>query len=1178
MSRNNIIKYTTYFIIVIVACLFLSYTTLSIQNIILVSGQYLDQKGNAIDEATVKYLQAGLEAGSDITDDEGNFSFQATLVGMQPIAATYQDNFEIIGANPFTQETRFRADVEEEGILSVFGMQGKLIAQEELQAGSYDIRWGGQNAAPGVYLVNLQTKKAQKTVKIVQQQSSSRGLEARMINTALVLNSYKSSTMTDDSITFTKPNTSYVHIPAYGHDTTFTQIGNVGIEVLEQIQSVIANIGDTLEWNTYDYHYNDDETIISTIIPGAEIINDSTYRFIVTEAGVFTQEVELQDQDLALTPETFVWEVYVDQPNIPPVAVDDYLETNEDEQGQVDLDANDYDPDGEVIPSLIEIITEPIHGEIVVDEEGLALYIPASNYNGQDEIEYRIPDNEGLWDTAMVYVQINPMDDGPIATDPIPDQEGFEDNPMFENISDNYYHPDGDLVNIVEVEGLPEGSDWSQEGQVVAINAPENYNGTITGIVMHGEDPDGDPITFNEFNWTLMPMNDAPVAQNDGAVTEYNTAVEIDVAANDYDIDDGLDLESIIITENPEHGTAEPIGGGKILYTPENGFSGTDPFKYQISDNGNPPPILFDEADVNVSVAQGNTPPIANDDNYNTGEDVPHVGTPAENDTDLETGVDPNSLNIIINTENGLATVENGIVTYEPNPNWYGEDSLQYEISDFGDPIMKDSAWVHYTVAWENDAPTANDDIANVNEDESVDIPVTNNDNDDLDPEGGIDETTVTITTPPNNGQATANTDGSITYDPNPNWNGTDTLYYKVKDNGVPPPALWSNIAEVIVHVAPMNDDPSISIDDQVVDEDTPTPHVLDDNLDDNASDPDGDDLTYTVVSQTNTDLANVEVQNDIELVLAYLQADGYGSSIIGVEADDGNGGADTAYFELTVDQLNDTYFKIINIMTNQKWTGNLKLGSETIYLADGDTVLQVTPGTKEVNAEVEGSWDGHEWWNAPHYTAIQRPGQLANVEQRAQLDFTSQVTFTASDDTLYIYKIPTSVNLGGVQSAICTGPQGQTIRFAWNPDNPYGYFDITPPNEDPTALTESIVQDFLFNHLPGATNGKLNMQYDKGTTPPTEPYLELAINNDFPGPGTNGTGWDSNYEITSCFAHWPGNQSTFTIWTEMIQAIQNQNDTGIDLVEYVSNTWHISTYGKQCLTLGYNFDPGTKF
>ena len=50
---------------------------------------------------------------------------------------------------------------------------------------------------------------------------------------------------------------------------------------------------------------------------------------------------------------------------------------------------------------------------------------------------------------------------------------------------------------------------------------------------------------------TVTPQNDAPVAVADSAVVAEGGNVVINVAANDSDVDDGLDLTSIAIVENP---------------------------------------------------------------------------------------------------------------------------------------------------------------------------------------------------------------------------------------------------------------------------------------------------------------------------------------------------------------------------------------------------------------------------------------------------------------------------------------------------------------------------------------------------------------------------------------------------------------------------------------------------
>ena len=95
-------------------------------------------------------------------------------------------------------------------------------------------------------------------------------------------------------------------------------------------------------------------------------------------------------------------------------------------------------------------------------------------------------------------------------------------------------------------------------------------------------------ITVNEKD------NTAPDAQNDRATTEYDTAVTVDVLANDSDVDgDTLSIQSMT---QPSHGTVSQENG-KLKYTPDNGFSGTDTFNYTVTDGD-----LEDTATVTITV------------------------------------------------------------------------------------------------------------------------------------------------------------------------------------------------------------------------------------------------------------------------------------------------------------------------------------------------------------------------------------------------------------------------------------------------------------------------------------------------------------------------------------------------------------------------------------------------
>ncbi len=75
---------------------------------------------------------------------------------------------------------------------------------------------------------------------------------------------------------------------------------------------------------------------------------------------------------------------------------------------------------------------------------------------------------------------------------------------------------------------------------------------------------------------------EAPDAQNDSATTNMNTAVNIDVTANDTD----LDSETITVLDvgNPTNGTVVNNEDGTVTYTPTASYTGADSFTYVAAD------------------------------------------------------------------------------------------------------------------------------------------------------------------------------------------------------------------------------------------------------------------------------------------------------------------------------------------------------------------------------------------------------------------------------------------------------------------------------------------------------------------------------------------------------------------------------------------------------------------
>jgi hypothetical protein len=103
-------------------------------------------------------------------------------------------------------------------------------------------------------------------------------------------------------------------------------------------------------------------------------------------------------------------------------------------------------------------------------------------------------------------------------------------------------------------------------------------------------------------DYLYVPLpNRPPVAVDDVAGTVVDTAVVIDVAANDTDPDGNLDPSSAVATSGPSDGSLVNNGDGTFEYTPNGGFTGGDGFTYEVCDLE----PLCDTASVSITVAGG---------------------------------------------------------------------------------------------------------------------------------------------------------------------------------------------------------------------------------------------------------------------------------------------------------------------------------------------------------------------------------------------------------------------------------------------------------------------------------------------------------------------------------------------------------------------------------------------
>lgn len=178
------------------------------------------------------------------------------------------------------------------------------------------------------------------------------------------------------------------------------------------------------------------------------------------------------------------------------------------------------------------------------------------------------------------------------------------------NVTANDTDVDGtvNLLSVAIVDSPLNGAALNNGDGTITYTSNLGFTGTDT-LTYTVQDDLGATSNVGTLTITVIPTpppNTAPVAVNDLVNTAFNTAVVINVIANDTDADGNLTINpaSVAIVAAPLNGTVLSNGDGTVTYTPTAGVSGADSFTYTIRDNAN---ALSNAATVNVTVAAAPT-------------------------------------------------------------------------------------------------------------------------------------------------------------------------------------------------------------------------------------------------------------------------------------------------------------------------------------------------------------------------------------------------------------------------------------------------------------------------------------------------------------------------------------------------------------------------------------------
>ncbi len=795
-----------------------------------------------------------------------------------------------------------------------------------------------------------------------------------------------------------------------------------------------------------------------------EILNDTCFTYIPLPGYFGTDSLDIIGCNTEGVCDTIV--VLAHSGCIGPTAGDDTGEVLSGEEVMINILDNDHDPCGDVLNTAI--ITQASNGTGTINENGTLTYDSNAGFEGTDILTYiacNECDDGPICDTADVTITVNPNDSQtfpPFAVDDnVTTPQG---EPILVFVLENDSDADHDITEmILTLTGEPSNGTVVMTGENAFTYTPnEEFTGTDT-FTYQICDPDGQcdeaTVTVNVTDSTVLFP---PLAVDDNATTTMGQEVMIFVLDNDSDSDHDITEMTLTLTNNPSNGTVVMMGENAFVYTPNEGFTGTDTFTYQICD----PDGQCDNAIVTVTV---------NDDNPPSGiiDAEPDVAYTLVNENvvipvlENDLGDDIEITQLLTSPTSGLIVnidPANGTVTYMPNPDFVGTDYFIYEICNPSG--MCDTTLVTIIVQGNNDnlPPNANNDVVTTDTNTPINIDASNNDTD-----PNNDPLTVTdIIQDPTSGTVVIEDNGTVTYTPNTDFVGCDAFAYNVCDEG--------GLCDIgIVSIAVGTDTcvhPPIAEDDEAVTfESTPIEiAVLDNDTDpeNEDEDPTNDQiLTATLLS----DPANGIVVPLGSTGFTYIPNNGFVGLdyFMYVVCDDGIPVlCDTAYATITVlpSGLNaepDIVYTPLNtpvdiaVLTNDSGT---EIHVTDIISNPSNGTITVTPGTDIITYTPEDGFVGTDYF------------EYEICDDGGECDITIVTIIVLPNETTNIP--PNAVN--DISTTTLNNPV--TIDVLDNDNDPFGGDEIT--------LTS----------VGTPTNGTLTPDFENGTivytpNPSSEAYVD---------------------------------------------------------------------------------------
>ena len=707
----------------------------------------------------------------------------------------------------------------------------------------------------------------------------------------------------------------------------------------------------------------DDGGIVVTVelqpFNGAVIVNpDNTVIYTPNNGYLGYDSFKYKVTDIDGDSDTATVTVHVKPINYLPLAVNDTVSTYINTAITVNLLKNDKGlEDG--LESLT-VYNNPVNGTVIVNSDNTITYTPANWYFGVDSLSYMITDNDGDLSIAWVIINIAKnkpnhipvaVDDGrgtvintPVRVDVLINDTGLEDGGLQLSVTQNPAHGTISINSDNTINYTPENDYLGNDIFYYRIADVD-------------DDADTAMVTIH-----VKLTNDVPVAENDTANTEMNTAVTVNVLANDRGLSDGIG--EMFIYKQPANGTVVINTDNTVTYTPFDWYSGSDDFEYMITDVDGDYSIA--NVHINISPYHQNNIPVAEDDRRATSINTPVTVDVLFNDKGLEDGgiiitpIITNKSSVIVNSDN--------TVTFTPDNNFLGIYTFDYRVADIdGDA---DTAKVTINVKETNEVPVAVNDTVDTYVNTPITVNVIANDR-------GLEDgfESMSIHLYPANGSVVVNGNNTLTYTP-ANWYvGVDSLQYVITDVDGD-----YGVATLIIHISEKPNEIPVAVDDHRA---TAINTSVNINVLFNDSGLGDGGITVDIVSNPTT--GSVIVNND-NTVTFTPQTDYLGVVTFKYAVTDKDGDSDMATVTVNVKETNaipDAKDDFVNTYMNTAVTVNVLANDEGLEDGFESIAIYIQPlfGTVIINNNNTFTYTPANWYlgnDSLQYVIVDTDGDIS--------------------------------------------------------------------------------------------------------------------------------------------------------------------------------------------------------